>query len=226
MPSILPVGITDFTKRFFTANVTMKDRANLFATSGAIENGFPLFTEGPGGALGHAFGSWDGLVGLASLALFFLPVTHPIGAAIFALAVGTGAIRAAQYGWNTLTSAASFDLMGILTNGFATFAYAVSALPIGRLFRTGIKPTIAAIQRMAKFGAPQGEATVGRYILAGAQNLYGRDLRLGLQAFPSYARNVGQNVSTRVGQFAGTTSSTGRAATTATAEAEAALALG
>lgn len=213
----LTTPVKDLAKRFFTANLTMKDRANLFAASGVMENGFPLVTEGVGGALGHAFGSLDGLVGLASLALFFFPVSHPIVAGIFAAAVLFSAFKAGKYALSALGSLVSFDIMGFLTNGLAAAMYAITALPVGRLFREGLTPTINAIQGIARGSQRGGQLllpgfeatgreTVGNYIFATARHLYDEPgkqvLEKGLRQLPGYLRNIGQGISSKAKRFA------------------------
>jgi len=143
----------------FTQNLSMAQRTKFLGATGALEIGVPMVTQGVGGGLGHAFGSLDGLIGLASLSLL-IPgfVFTPVGAALFAFAVVGSAFKAGKHILGAIGSLLSGDIMGVLLNTVAAAGYAISALPIGSLFKNGLAATKAAI--VAGTAGMKGGATV------------------------------------------------------------------
>ena len=184
----------------FTQAISMQQRTNLIATAGAFEIGTPMVTTGSVlGTLGHAFGSFDGLVGMASLALLIPGVmATPLGAALFAGVVAYSALKAGKYALGAVGSLLSLDFGGFLTNGLAAVGYAITALPVGRLFGKGFGATFKAIQRL--MGKMPGGATFGNGVYATARHLYGKGLATNLAASGGSMRQVGQGIGGRARQ--------------------------
>ncbi len=168
----------------FTANITMVQRGRLLALQ---QGGMKVL--GGSGSEGGVLSTVDSLVQWSSLALLIPGVAlTPIGAAIFAANVVSAAVHGLGYAKNFLGSLFSLDFMGMLTNGLAFAACAITALPCGKLFSRGFKEAFNVIRGVAS--KMPGGLTTSNCIYSGARYLYGNQFANNLGRCGEYFRGI------------------------------------
>lgn len=150
------VGAVGFFKNLLYGNISLATRAKVLGYTGAADTAINTFSKG---LFGNLF-SLDGIFGIASIALLFMnPATSVFAFGLLVACSGYYGVKALGYGFEGVKCLLKGDIGGFLSNGFTGVMYAISALPLGKLFGQGVKSTMNAVRGRSLYVTRRGIPT-------------------------------------------------------------------